>query len=467
MFLTPPPAGATSFGSDAEGEPPDETTPAFTAGPAAQNVSETACQIAGTANEDCDMFVVLVPDGATAPTTDEVIAGVDYGAVQLLDAGSVALTETVSGNVSLSGGTPAGAADAHAALRDAAGNKSATPTKVDVTFDGITVAVDTAVVAQGTTQTLSVTLEDTATAVQFYHGFVEIGNEGTPMGAGVDQGGGVWELADEFDPDVYENVAAVVTIGGVDHASGNTITLEVTSSFTARAIVGTNAGASSAHLSKSWEADFDFWTDYGGVCFWMHPYALPGAVRYALNWGYDNSDEGFTVRTNSSNVLLCRILHGAGGANINGSTLVLDTWVFVSVYAVDGTMYLRLDSTESGNRNDIPGAPVTFGVNLGANQTGSDGLDSYYRNLILLKGYSATPATALSDIRSDLDDIFALGEDVDASTISGLNATDIALILPCDEESDGTVQVDRLDISGNGYDFTDNNTAASADLPIP
>ena len=57
--------------------------------------------------------------------------------------------------------------------------------------------------------------------------------------------------------------------------------------------------------------------------------------------------------------------------------------------------------------------------------------------------------------------------DVDASTISGLIATDIALILPCDEESDGTVQVDRLDISGNGYDFTDNNTAASIDLPIP
>lgn len=38
----------------------------------------------------------------------------------------------------------------------------------------------------------------------------------------------------------------------------------------------------------------------------------------------------------------------------------------------------------------------------------------------------------------------------------------LALFIPCDESSNGSVQVDRRDISGNGRIFTDVNTVASA-----
>jgi len=84
---------------------PDVTAPVFTTGyPEVTNVNSTQADLEVNMDEAGKAYYVVVPDGSTAPTTAEVVAGANYGTVTLagsgtitLSAGSTTGSETITG----------------------------------------------------------------------------------------------------------------------------------------------------------------------------------------------------------------------------------------------------------------------------------------------------------------------------------------------------------------------------------
>ena len=83
----------------------DNTAPVFTSGyPKVENIDATQADLAVNMDEAGTVYYVVVPDGSTAPTVEEVVAGTDYGTVTLaahgtIDvlAGSTAYSATITG----------------------------------------------------------------------------------------------------------------------------------------------------------------------------------------------------------------------------------------------------------------------------------------------------------------------------------------------------------------------------------
>ena len=83
----------------------DNTPPVFTSGyPKVENIDATQADLAVSMDEAGTAYYVVVPDGATAPTVEEVVAGTDYGTVVLaahgtmdILAGSTAYSATITG----------------------------------------------------------------------------------------------------------------------------------------------------------------------------------------------------------------------------------------------------------------------------------------------------------------------------------------------------------------------------------
>lgn len=117
----------------------DTTAPVFTSAPAATTVTGTSATVAATIDEDGTMFAVAVADGATAPTSAEVVAGTASGGGAAVASGSVAMTGTVSNTITLTGLTAGVAYDIYVAARDDEGtpNVQASPTLVNVTTNRV------------------------------------------------------------------------------------------------------------------------------------------------------------------------------------------------------------------------------------------------------------------------------------------------------------------------------------------
>jgi len=60
-------------------EPADTTAPQLTAGPTAQNTQNATFDVAFTFDEDGEYRLIALPDGASAPTVDQVLAGTGNG----------------------------------------------------------------------------------------------------------------------------------------------------------------------------------------------------------------------------------------------------------------------------------------------------------------------------------------------------------------------------------------------------
>lgn len=71
----------------------DNTPPAFADGyPAVANVDATQADLQVSMDEAGKAYYLVVPDGATAPTVEEVVAGTDYGTVTLTAHGTIDVT---------------------------------------------------------------------------------------------------------------------------------------------------------------------------------------------------------------------------------------------------------------------------------------------------------------------------------------------------------------------------------------
>ncbi len=71
----------------------DNTPPVFTTGfPRASNINATQADLEVSMDEAGTAYYVVVPDGATAPTADEVVAGTNYGTVTLIANGTIDVT---------------------------------------------------------------------------------------------------------------------------------------------------------------------------------------------------------------------------------------------------------------------------------------------------------------------------------------------------------------------------------------
>jgi hypothetical protein len=76
----------------------DITAPVFSAGyPKVENIDATQADLAVSLDEAGTAYYVVVPDGSTAPTVEEVVAGTDYGTVTLTSHGTIGV---------IAGGTP-------------------------------------------------------------------------------------------------------------------------------------------------------------------------------------------------------------------------------------------------------------------------------------------------------------------------------------------------------------------------
>lgn len=68
----------------------DNTAPVFTSGyPKVENIDATQADLAVSMDEAGTAYYVVVPDGSTAPTVEEVVAGTDYGTVTLAAHGTI------------------------------------------------------------------------------------------------------------------------------------------------------------------------------------------------------------------------------------------------------------------------------------------------------------------------------------------------------------------------------------------
>lgn len=107
-------------------------TVAPTIGTSITNITSTTVTVNTTASEISTHYVIRVPQGSTTPTDDQVIAGVDYGAVTGVAAQSGSGTVT---NLTFTGLTPETAYDFHAVAVDFAPNKSTLSSELNVITD--------------------------------------------------------------------------------------------------------------------------------------------------------------------------------------------------------------------------------------------------------------------------------------------------------------------------------------------
>ncbi|MBK9443650.1 MAG: DUF1566 domain-containing protein [Comamonadaceae bacterium] len=127
-------SGQSLASSDLLGSPPDTTRPVTTAAPTLSG-SPTArtAGISVTINEAGTGYWLLVPSAATAPTSEQVVAGVNYAGVTVVRSGNTAMTAATPASISLSGLTPGTAYKLYFVAKDTANNLQASPSSVAVT----------------------------------------------------------------------------------------------------------------------------------------------------------------------------------------------------------------------------------------------------------------------------------------------------------------------------------------------
>lgn len=68
----------------------------FTAGPSVSQITQTGFRVSFTVNETATVYGIVVAQGSAVPTPEQIIAGVDYGAVTVLDVRQVSVAAGVA-----------------------------------------------------------------------------------------------------------------------------------------------------------------------------------------------------------------------------------------------------------------------------------------------------------------------------------------------------------------------------------
>jgi|GEM_PF-3652008 len=129
----PTDSGTGIGGGGGGGGTPDTTAPVFVASPSATPGS-TKASVSASINEAGKLFAIAVADNSAAPSVAQTKAGLDYGAVTVVVAGS--LTGVVANTVvifQLNGLTGSTAYDVYVVAEDNAGNLISAVVKLDVT----------------------------------------------------------------------------------------------------------------------------------------------------------------------------------------------------------------------------------------------------------------------------------------------------------------------------------------------
>ncbi len=116
----------------------DVTAPSWTSGyPQAVRVEDTRGTFLVNLDEACQVYYIVVPSGADAPTADQVKAGADYGTVTVVAKDTIdvsAANTTVAQD--FTGAQPNSSVDVWFVAEDNAGNLQSTPVKLSVTTTG-------------------------------------------------------------------------------------------------------------------------------------------------------------------------------------------------------------------------------------------------------------------------------------------------------------------------------------------
>ncbi|WP_157716563.1 hypothetical protein, partial [Roseivirga ehrenbergii] len=129
--------GAVVFNIVTSGAVSDNTAPSFeNSTPSSSSVTQTGFTLGTDIDEAGTIYYIVVPDGATAPTSAEVKAGTASGGGAAVTSGNAAVTTgAFTNNFSVTGLTSNTAYDVYVVAQDDEGtpNLQATPTKVDIT----------------------------------------------------------------------------------------------------------------------------------------------------------------------------------------------------------------------------------------------------------------------------------------------------------------------------------------------
>jgi|GEM_PF-3236898 len=180
---------------------PDVTAPTFDTAPAASSVTTTGFTASASIDEAGTIYYVVVADGAAAPTAAEVEAGTASGGGAALKSGSgAASTNPYDGSFAITGLSSGTAYDLYMVAKDTAGNRMASPTKVDVTTTAAS-AAPTLTATGGT-----VTHTEDGSAVDLFSGVTAAVND-----AGQTFSGMTLTVAN-----VGDGSAEILSIGGTD-----------------------------------------------------------------------------------------------------------------------------------------------------------------------------------------------------------------------------------------------------------
>jgi hypothetical protein len=114
---------------------PDTTPPEWTATwPQAGQLSPTSITVRAKTNEAGNVFYIVLPDGATAPSAAQVKAGTNSGNTPVLASGSLALTANIEATGPVTGLTANTSYDVYFVAEDAVPNLQASPSRVSVTL---------------------------------------------------------------------------------------------------------------------------------------------------------------------------------------------------------------------------------------------------------------------------------------------------------------------------------------------
>ncbi|MDD2863132.1 MAG: DUF4347 domain-containing protein, partial [Methylococcales bacterium] len=118
----------------------DTTPPVFDVAPAASNVLTTTLDLSASIDEAGTIYYVVVPNNASAPSVEQVLAGQDSTGTVAFKSGNSAVTTTpFTGTFNLTGLTASTDYDVYVVAKDAAGtpNVMVAATKVDVTTNAV------------------------------------------------------------------------------------------------------------------------------------------------------------------------------------------------------------------------------------------------------------------------------------------------------------------------------------------
>ncbi|NPV00301.1 MAG: choice-of-anchor D domain-containing protein [Brevinematales bacterium] len=113
----------------------DGTAPTFTTAPYSTNVTSSGLDIKAKINENGKIYYIVITNNATAPTANQIKAGINYGAVVVKASGNVTASANVLASLTASGLVTGTAYDVYVVAEDNAFNLN-TPVKLDITTSG-------------------------------------------------------------------------------------------------------------------------------------------------------------------------------------------------------------------------------------------------------------------------------------------------------------------------------------------